>query len=72
MKTKRNYLTTTEIINRSNNGEFLGGAPLDIGIIPNYMGINLCSVDGVEWIEYEDGQLVSVEIKFKKPSLKQE
>jgi len=39
--------------------------PFPIGIIPNYMGINLCSVKGIEWLERPDGQLVSVAVLFK-------
>lgn len=38
--------------------------PLPISVIPNYMGINLCSVDSVSWVRREDGQLVSLTIHF--------
>ena len=39
--------------------------PLPLSVIPNYMGINLCSVDSVSWVEQEaDGQLVSLTIHF--------
>lgn len=38
--------------------------PLDINIIPNTMGINLCSVDSIEWVKRKDGQLVSLNINF--------
>lgn len=38
--------------------------PLPLHVIPNYMGINLCSVDSVSWVEQEDGQLVSFTINF--------
>jgi hypothetical protein len=38
--------------------------PLPLEIIPNYMGINLCSVDSVSWKKQEDGQLVSLTIYF--------
>lgn len=38
--------------------------PLPLAVIPNYMGINLCSVDSVSWTEQEDGQLVSLTIHF--------
>ncbi len=31
--------------------------PIDLAVIPNYMGINLCSVEGVSWERQEDGQL---------------
>jgi hypothetical protein len=39
-------------------------APLPLACIPNYMGINLCSVDSVEWTRQEDGQLVNLTIHF--------
>lgn len=39
-------------------------SPLPVSVIPNYMGINLCSVDSVEWTEREDGQLVTLTINF--------
>lgn len=38
--------------------------PLPLSVIPNYMGINLCSVDSVSWVEQEDRQLVSLTIHF--------
>lgn len=38
------FKTVDEII----NGEY---SPLDLSIITNYMGINLCSVGGVSWTE---------------------
>jgi hypothetical protein len=51
------YKTTTEIV----NGDY---CPLPIGIIPNQMGINLCSVAGVSWEKKDDGQLISLKIHF--------
>jgi len=41
-----------------------GDSPLPLEVIPNNMGINLCSVDSVTWKRQEDGQLVSLEIQF--------
>lgn len=38
--------------------------PLPLSVIPNHMGINLCSVASVSWTEQEDGQLVSLTIQF--------
>jgi hypothetical protein len=38
--------------------------PLPLSVIPNYMGINLVSVDSIEWVEQDDGQLVSLTIHF--------
>jgi hypothetical protein len=51
------YKTTTEIV----NGDY---CPLPVGIIPNQMGINLCSVAGVSWEKKDDGQLISLKIHF--------
>lgn len=38
--------------------------PLPLSVIPNHMGINLCSVESVQWTKQEDGQLVSLTINF--------
>lgn len=38
--------------------------PLPLSIIPNYMGINLCSVDSIEWKRQPDGQLIDLKINF--------
>ena len=38
--------------------------PLPLSVIPNYIGINLCSVEGVEWTKDNDGQITSLTIKF--------
>lgn len=38
--------------------------PLPLEVIPNNMGINLCSVDGISWAKQDDGQLVSLTIHF--------
>jgi len=39
-------------------------APLPLSVIPNHMGINLCSVDSMSWTRQGDGQLVSLTIRF--------
>ena len=39
-------------------------SPLPISVIPNYMGINLCSVDALSWERRADRQLVSLTIHF--------
>lgn len=46
--------------------EILNGAksPLPIEVIPNYMGINLCSVEAISWTRQDDNQLVSLTIHF--------
>jgi hypothetical protein len=38
--------------------------PLPIDVIPNYMGINLCSVDAISWQKQSDGQLANLTIHF--------
>jgi len=39
-------------------------SPLPLSVIPNHMGINLCSVAGLEWTRQDDGQLVSLTVHF--------
>ncbi|MHC4616796.1 MAG: hypothetical protein ACYTEQ_03485 [Planctomycetota bacterium] len=39
-------------------------SPLPLEVIPNRMGINLCSTESVTWTRQEDGQLVSLTINF--------
>jgi hypothetical protein len=39
--------------------------PFPLSVIPNHMGINLCSVDSVSWTEQDDGRLVNIQISFK-------
>jgi hypothetical protein len=38
--------------------------PLPLEIIPNHMGINLCSVEAISWQKQNDGQLASLTIHF--------
>lgn len=38
--------------------------PLPLEVIPNHMGINLCSVDAISWQKQNDGQLTSMTIHF--------
>ena len=38
--------------------------PFPISVIPNNMGINLCSVDAISWQKQEDGQLTSLTVHF--------
>lgn len=52
--------TTTAKIGSENTKH----SPLPISVIPNNMGINLCSVDSVSWHRQDDGQLTSLTIKF--------
>ena len=39
-------------------------APLPMDVIPNNMGINLCSVEAMTWTKQDDGQLVSLTLNF--------
>lgn len=39
-------------------------SPLPLEVIPNYMGINLCSVASISWSRQKDDQLVSLTINF--------
>ena len=38
--------------------------PIPLKVIPNNMGINLCSVEAISWQKQEDGQLVNLSIDF--------
>ena len=38
--------------------------PLPIETIPNYMGVNLCSVEAISWKRQDDNQLVNLTIHF--------
>lgn len=38
--------------------------PLPLTVIPNNMGINLCSVEAVSWHKQADGQLTDLTIHF--------
>jgi len=38
--------------------------PLPLEVIPNHMGINLCSVESISWDEFDDGQIDKLTIKF--------
>lgn len=40
-------------------------SPLPLKTIPEYMGINLCSVEGISWTKQDDGQLLELKIAFK-------
>ena len=39
-------------------------SPLPLNVIPNHMGINLCSVEAITWTKRNDGQLVNLMIHF--------
>ena len=46
------------------NGGAFDVCPLPVEVIPNYMGINLCSVKSIEWNKTPDGQLIDLTIRF--------
>lgn len=52
------YKKVTDIVK---NDEY---SPLPLEVIPNYMGINLCSVDAISWQKQDDGQLTNLTIHF--------
>jgi hypothetical protein len=59
--------TIEDIIKDDENGKTPDGkfaCPLPLQIIPNNMGINLCSVEAISWTKQDDGQLVSLTIHF--------
>jgi hypothetical protein len=39
-------------------------SPIPLDVIPNNMGIDLCSVDAISWQKQDDGQLVNLSIHF--------
>lgn len=57
-----------DLENKTLDGELIDlntvKTPLDLSVIPNYMGINLCSVKGMRWNKLMDGQLVDLTIEF--------
>jgi hypothetical protein len=55
---KTTFKTIKELI--ANNEK----CPLPLEIIPNQLGINLCSVEAISWQELNDGQLVNLTIHF--------
>ena len=57
MNTQTITKTIKEIIDGSE-------CPLPLEVIPNYMGINLCSVESVTWTRRDDTQLEDISIKF--------
>ena len=40
------------------------GVPLPLEVIPNHMGTNLCSVESLRWERQDDGQLLTLTIRF--------
>jgi len=58
---KRMKTITRTIDDLIDSGE---DSPLPLSVIPNYMGINLNSVEAVTWTVQNDDQLVSLTIHF--------
>ena len=58
MKVYRQIRTIAELLEAGED------APIPLDVFPNQMGINLCSVKEVEWVEQEDGQLVELTVRF--------
>jgi hypothetical protein len=52
------FKTVNELIEKDEK------CPLPLEVIPNYMGINLCSVDAISWQKQDDGQLTNLTIHF--------
>lgn len=52
------YKTIQEIINNNES------CPIPLEVIPNKMGINLCSVEAIAWQKQDDGQLTNLTIYF--------
>ena len=38
--------------------------PIPVRVFPNQMGINICSVDSVEWKKQDDGQIKKLTVNF--------
>jgi hypothetical protein len=52
------FKKVSELIENNEN------CPLPLEVIPNQMGINLCSVDSISTVRKDDGQLISLTINF--------
>ena len=55
----KTYLEKVEDLIKNNEK-----CPLPLEVIPNIMGINLCSIDSIAWQKEDDGQLTSLTIYF--------
>jgi len=58
METRKSKVTIKDAV----HNDYYCPIPLDV--FPNYMGINLVSIDSVEWVKQEDGQLVTLTVNF--------
>lgn len=50
--------TINELVDNPNS------SPIPLEVIPNYMGINLCSVESITYTRQDDNQLVNLTINF--------
>lgn len=57
-------ITRHELLISGNDDLKAVDCPLPINIIPNMMGINLCSVKSIVWNIQDDDQLVDLVINF--------
>ena len=55
---KETFQSTSEIIE---DGKY---CPIPLEVIPNHMGINLVSVEGISWTKQDDDQLTQLTIHF--------
>ena len=58
IKMETTFKKVSELIENNEN------CPLPLEVIPNKMGINLCSVDAISWQKQSDGQLTNLTIYF--------
>lgn len=61
LKDEKHLKKVSELIDNSG-----GECPLPLDVIPNRMGINLNSVNSIGWKSQENGELVSLTVKFSQ------
>jgi hypothetical protein len=61
--------TITKTVKEIIDGDY---SPLPLSVIPNYMGINLVSVESITWTQREDNQLIDLKINFIPEKSKEE
>jgi hypothetical protein len=61
---KTTFKTVSELIENKDE------CPLPLEVIPNHMGINLCSVEALSWQKQSDGQLTNLSIHFSPENKK--
>ena len=62
-KLNKEFKSIDELIEEDD--KFICAIPNNFCAIPNNLGINLCSVKGIEYNKLEDGQLLSLSIIFE-------